>query len=327
MMRRREFITLLGGVPAWPLVARAQQPATPVVGYLNSTSPEGYARQLVAFRQGLAETGYRENQNVTFQYRWANGHYDELSGLAADLVRVQVSVIAAMGGVPPALAAKAATSKIPIVFVTGVDPIQAGLVVSLSRPGGNLTGVANLNVELGPKRLELLHELLPPERSVAALVNLTNPLTPAVLTELKAAARILGRQLHILHAANENDIEAAFASVSRLRAGGLVVGTDALFNAHMEELAALGLQHAVPTIFQFREFAAAGGLMSYGGNATEAHRLAGVYVGRILHGEKVTDLPVQQPTKVELVINMKTAKALGVTIPIPIRARAEELIE
>jgi putative ABC transport system substrate-binding protein len=321
-MRRREFITLLGGAAAWPLGARAQQPKLPVIGFLGP----GPVAPSAAFRQGLSEAGYVEGRNVAFEYRGAEYQFDRLPALAADLVRRQVTVIFA-GAIRPALAAKAATATIPIVFFTNADPVQFGLVASLSRPGGNLTGVSVLGGEVGPKRLELLHEAVPAATLIGLLLNPTNPVTEAFLRDQQAAARILGLRLHALYASTERDIDAAFATLVQVRAGGLAIGQDVFLNSRTEQVAALALRHAVPTIYQNREGAAAGGLMSYGGSRTEADRLAGVYTGRILKGDKPADLPVQQVTKVELVINMKTAKALGLTFPITLRGRADEVIE
>jgi putative ABC transport system substrate-binding protein len=330
-MKRREFITLLGGAAAassnlWPLAARAQQPAMPVIGFLNSASPNGYADRVRAFRQGLGETGAVEGRNVAIEYRWAEGNYDRLPAMAADLVRRQVTVIAANGAA--AVAAKATTTTTPIVFTSGDDPVQLGLVASLNRPGGNLTGVTGLDVELTPKRLELLHELIPTAAVVAVLLNPANAArTEKLTTGLEAAARTIGQQIKVLHASTERDFDAAFATLLQLRAGGLVIGTDAFFNSRIELLATLALRHAVPTIYQYREFAAAGGLMSYGGSFTDPYRLAGVYTGRILKGEKPADLPVVQATKVELIINLKIAKALGLTVPTTLIGRADEVIE
>jgi putative ABC transport system substrate-binding protein len=327
-MRRREFITLLGGAAVpWPLAARAQQPAMPVIGFLGATTAPGYAAQLVAFRHGLNEAGFGEGRNVVIEYRWAENHYDRLPELAADLVRHRVAAIAAAG--PAAtLAAMAATTTIPVVFDGALDPVEAGFVASLNRPGGNLTGITTLNVEVGPKRLELLHELVPTATTIGLLVNPTNRnLAAALSRDLQAAARTLGIELRVLHASTEHDFDSVFESLAGLRAGGLVIGTDGFFISRSEHLGALTVQHAVPAISQYRAFAGAGGLMSYGGSITDSYRLAGVYAGRILNGEKPADLPVQQATKLELIVNLKTAKALGVTVPLALIARADEVIE
>jgi putative ABC transport system substrate-binding protein len=328
-MQRREFITLLGGAAAaWPLAARAQQPAMPVIGFLGSASPDLYAIRLRAFRQGLKEAGYVEGQNVAIEYRWAEGQYDRLPALAAELVHRQVDVIAAAGGTPSAVAAKAATATIPIVFAVSADPVKIGLVASLNRPGGNLTGITSLNVEVGPKRLELLRELLPTATVIALLVNPTNPsLAEPFTRDLKAAASTLGLQLHVLQASTEQDFDRVFADLVRMRAGGLVIMPDNFFITRSEQLAALSLRHAVPAIFEFRPFVAAGGLISYASDETEYYRLVGVYAGKILKGEKPADLPVVQSTKVELLLNLKTAKALGITVPLPLSGRADEVIE
>jgi putative tryptophan/tyrosine transport system substrate-binding protein len=325
-MRRREFIAGLGGAVAWPLAAWAQQPAMPVVGFLHSASPGPYARLVAAFQQGLGETGYVEGRNVAIEYRWANDQYDRLPALAADLVRRQVTVIAANN--TAALAARAATATIPIVFASATDPVQGGLVASLARPGGNLTGATTLGSELEPKRLELLHELVPRETTFAVLVNPANPrASENSLRRLQPAARSLGLQLHVQNVTSELDFDTAFATLRQLRVGGLVIEAAAFFTNRSEQLAALALHHAVPTIYQTREFAAAGGLMSYGGSFMDPYRLAGVYTGRILKGDKPADLPVQQSTKIELIINMKTAKALGLTIPETLLATADEVIQ
>src|SRR5262245_26749545 len=278
-MTRREFITVLTGAAAWPLAARAQQPATPVIGFLNTRAPEQDAHLLAAFRQGLRENGYVEGRNVTIEYRWAEGHYDRLPALAADLARRQVTVIAANS--QATVAAKAITSTIPIVFITGADPVQVGFITSLNRPGGNLTGVTSLDTELGRKRLQLLHELLPTARNMAALVNPTFPGSDIQARDLQAAASTLGLQLHILHASTPRDIDTAFANLGQLQASGLVIGNDPFFNSWSEHIAALALRHAMPTIYEFPEFPAAGGLMSYGGRITEMYRLLGVYAGRV----------------------------------------------
>jgi putative ABC transport system substrate-binding protein len=324
-LRRRDFITLLGGAAAWPFAARAQQ-QMPVIGYLHSGSPEPSARFLAAFQQGLGETGYIAGKNVAIEYRWSEGRYDRLPASAADLVRRQVAVIVAGGG-PAASAAKAATTTIPIVFQIGVDPVEVGLVPSLNRPGGNLTGVTNLGGELGPKRLELLHELVPAAPTLGLLVNPTRSTAETESGELRSAADKLGLQLHVLRASTERDFDQVFANLAQLHAGGLVIGGDPLFSNQREQLAALTVRHAVPAIFQLREFAAAGGLMSYGTSGTDTWRQVGVYAGRILKGEKPADLPVQQDTKVDLVINVKTAKALGLTVPQSLLFSADEVIE
>jgi len=327
-MRRREFISLLGGgVTAWPLLVRAQQ-AMPVIGFLGSSSLDLYADPVRAFRQGLGETGYVEGRNVAIEFRWANGQNERLPALAADLVRRQVTVIVAPGSTPAALAAKAATTTIPIVFQVGIDPIAAGLVTSLARPGGNVTGVTNINTELVSKRLELLRELVPKATVVALLVNPTSPeITEAVSKELQSTTRTLGLQLHILNASNDRDFDTVFTTLAQLRVGALVIAPDAFFISRNEQLGILTSRHGVPAITQFREFAAAGGLMSYGGSFSEPTRQVGIYTGRILKGEKPANLPVQQPMKVELVINLKTARALGVTVPQSVLNRADEVIE
>jgi putative ABC transport system substrate-binding protein len=324
---RREFISLVGGVAAWPLAARAQQPALPVIGLLSPRTPSDDPQLLTAFRQGLKDAGFAEGQNVTIEYRFAGHQNERLPALAADLVHHQVAVIVA-GGLVAAQAAKAATSTIPIVFTTGADPVQIGLVASLGRPGGNVTGMTTLNVEVAPKRLELAHELVPRATIIAVLVNPTNPNTETELRVLEAAAGALGLRLHILHASTERDFDRVFATLPQLRAGVLVIsGTDTFLISRIERLAGLTVQHAVPTIFQFRQFAAAGGLMSYGGSNTNLYHQAGIYTGQILRGQKPADLPVQQSTKVELILNLKTAKTLGITVPISLLGRADEVIE
>jgi putative ABC transport system substrate-binding protein len=327
-MRRRDFITLVGSAAAFPRAARAQQPAVPTIGFLGAESPLTSADRLRAFRQGLREVGYEEGRNVAIEYRWAQGENDRLPALAADLVGRNVAVIATAGGVPPALAAKAATTTIPIVFSTGGNPVKAGLVASLSRPGGNLTGVTNLGGELGPKRLELLHELVPAAKVFGFLINPTNPYDANTLPrDMQAAALAFGLELHVLNASAERDFDMVFAALHDLQAGGLVISPDALFAGHSKQLATLALRDAMPAIQPIREFAANGGLISYGGSLTDASRMTAVYVGRILKGEKPAELPVLQPTKFELVINLKTAKALGLAIPLTLRARADEIIE
>jgi putative ABC transport system substrate-binding protein len=326
-MKRRDFITLLGGAAAWPVATRAQQGVLPVIGWLNSVSAQGYAAQVVAFRQGLQEAGFTEGRNVAIEYRWAENQIDRLPAMAADLVRRQVSVIAA-GSNPAAQAAKAATTTIPIVFIGGFDAVAVGLVASLNRPGGNLTGVGTLGSEVGPKRLELLHELVPAATSIAFLINPTTPGAESQTRDMQAAARTLGLELHVLHAGAERDFDTVFSTLLQLRAGGLVISNAGLFLNRSQQLAALTVRHAVPAIFEFREFAAAGGLMSYGGDTnTTGYLQVGIYTGRILKGAKPADLPVQQATKVELIINLKTAKALGLTVPITLLGRADEVIE
>jgi putative ABC transport system substrate-binding protein len=326
MIERRAFISLLGGaVAAWPVAARAQQPVSPLVGFLNGASPDGYAPMVTAFRQGLKESGYVEGQNVAIEYRWAGGQYDRVPAMALELVGHQVAAIVA--NTPGVLAIKAAITTIPIVFTTSSDPVQIGLIASLARPGGNVTGVTQLAVEVMPKRLELAHELVPASATIAILANPANSSTETQLRDLQTAAQTLGRQVHVLHASSERDFDTIFANLSQLRAAVLVISTDAFLLSRSERLAALTVRHAVPAIFQDRAFAAAGGLMSYGASSPDAYRLAGVYTGRILKGEKPADLPVVQSTKIELIVNLKTAKALGLTVPAALLVRADEVIE
>jgi putative ABC transport system substrate-binding protein len=329
-VRRRAFISLLGGATAWPLAAQAQQPAMPMIGFLHSASPDGYAPMVAAFREGLKETGYIEDQSVTIEFRWANSKYDQLPALAINLVDRKVTVIV-VGSTPAALAAKAATTTIPIipiVFSTASDAVDVGLVASLNRPGGNLTGVSNLNVELGSKQLELLHELVPTATIVALLVNPTNrKLTETTTSDAQAAARTLGLQLHVVTASSPSEIDTAFATLVQQGAGALVVSADALFASQREQIVAAAARHTVPTMYSIREAAAAGGLVNYATSITDGYRHVGVYTGRILKGEKPANLPVLQPTKVELVINLKTARALGLDVPPSLLARADEVIE
>jgi putative ABC transport system substrate-binding protein len=328
-MRRREFITLLGSaVAAWPIAARAQQPSMPVIGYVSVSSPDLEADRLRAVRQGLAATGFVEGKNVAIEYRWAEGEADRLRALYAEMVHRQVNVMIASGGLASLLAAKAATTTIPTVFYTGSDPVALGLVEGLSRPGGNLTGVTNLNTELSPKRLELLHELLPKATRVALLVESSgSPVEIAQVRGTQAAASALGLDLPVSRTASERDFEMIFASLAQSQVGGLVIGSNPLFTARIGQLAELALHYGLPAIFEYREFAAAGGLMSYGGSRTDPFRLMGGYAGRILHGDRPADLPIQQLTKIELVINLKTAQALGITFPLTLLGRADEVIE
>jgi len=325
-MRRREFIAGLGSVAAWPVVARAQQAAMPVIGFIHPETPDLAEYLVRAFRQGLNETGYVEGRNVTIDYRWAQSQNDRLPALTADLVRRRATVIVTSSTLGVS-AAKAATTTIPVAFYTGGDPVALGFVASLSRPGGNLTGVTGLNGELGPKRLELLHELLPAVSTIPVLVDRNGRSAGALPSEIQEAARTLGVQLQVLHASTERDFDSVFATLSQLRAGALLISASLFFNVRGKQLGTLTVRHAVPAIYQFREFAAAGGLMSYGSSITDSYRQVGIYTGRILKGEKPADLPVQQSTKVELIINMKTAKALGITFPLTLLGRADEVIE
>jgi putative ABC transport system substrate-binding protein len=325
-VNRREIITLLGGAAAWPLAARAEQAAMPVVAFMSARSPETSMDLLAAFRRGLAENGFVEGQNVAIEVRWARGEYDSVAAMAADLASRRVAVIAVAGS-PVASAAKAATTTIPIVFTVAVDPVEAGLVASLNRPGGNLTGMTTLGVEVGPKRLDLLRELIPTATIVAALVNPTNSNAETQSRDLEATAHTLGLQIHVLHASTDRDLDAAFAILGQLRPGGLVIGADLFLTSRIEQLAALALRYSVPAIFQYRQFVSSGGLMSYGTSPADSYHQMGVYTGRILKGEKPANLPVQQATKVELIINLRTAKALGLTIPPALLARADEMIE
>jgi putative ABC transport system substrate-binding protein len=330
-MRRREFSTLLGGAATastvWPSFLGAQQKATPVIGYLGSGTPSLAPVNLAALRQGLSETGYVEGQNLTIEYRWAEGRYDRMPTLVADLVGRKVDVIVAAGGPPAAHAAKNATLAIPIVFVTSDDPVKEGLVASLARPGGNLTGVSFLNAELNPKRFELLSDLVPQAKVIALLANPSIPTTEQMIPAVQEAARAKGVQLPILKASTESEIDAAFAALVQRQAGALVVSADPFFFYRREQVVALAARHAVPVIYEVREFATAGGLISYGPGFMAIFRQIGIYTGKILKGAKPADLPVVQPTAFELVINMKTAKALGLTIPPSILSRADEMIE
>ncbi|MGA7789378.1 MAG: ABC transporter substrate-binding protein [Xanthobacteraceae bacterium] len=325
-MRRREFIKMIGGAAtAWPLAVRAQKPAMPVIGFVNSASPGGYP-PLSAFLQGLGEAGLVEGRDVAIEYRWAEGHYERLPTLLADLVQRKVNVIAATS-TPAAVAAKAAVTTIPVVFTTSADPVQIGLVSNLSKPEGNLTGATQLNVEVAPKRLELMHEVLPAATNVALLINSPDPMAAPVTRATNEAAAVLGIKLHVLNAGADHDMAAVFDSLALLKAEALVIGSDPLFSSRSEELAGLSIRHRVPAIYQYPQFTAGGGLMSYGGDVAITYRLAGGYVGRILKGAKPSDLPVQEATKIELIINLKTAKALGITVPLTLLGRADVVIE
>jgi putative ABC transport system substrate-binding protein len=328
-VRRREFITVLGGAAAaWPLATYSQQAGMPVIGLLSTVSPDANAIRLRAFREGLRTAGFVEGQNVKVDYRWAEAHTGRLPELAGELVRDRVAVLVSAGGTASALAAKAATGEIPIVFGVGVDPVELGLVASLNRPGGNVTGVTSLNFEVAPKRLELLRELLPSVTSMGLLVNPAVPANAGAVARLsQAAAQGLGLQLHVVRASSDGDFDAIFEQLVQRRVGALVIGPDTFFTARSEQLAKLTVRHAMPAVYEFREFAAAGGLMSYGSSETEYYRLVGIYAGRVLKGDKPADLPVQQSTKVELFLNLKTAKALGITVPLPLSGRADEIFE
>ena len=327
-MRRREFIRLVGSAAgAWPLAVRAQQPAMPVIGFLNGASPDPNAPMLAAFRQGLNEAGYVEGQNVAIEYRWAEGQYDRLPALAADLVRRNVTVIAATGGPASGHAAKSATVTIPIVFISGADPIKEGLVASLNRPGGNATGVNPLLPAMEGKRLGLLHELVASADLFTALLNPAMPTFDDQLNDVEEAARALGQKIHIFRVSNEAEIDATFASAADMHSGAALVAADPFMLSRRSKIVALAARYALPAVYEVREYALAGGLMSYGVSIAEAYRRAGIYVGRILKGEKPADLPVQQPTKYEFVINLKTAKTLSLTVPPTLLARADEVIE
>jgi putative ABC transport system substrate-binding protein len=326
-MRRRDIITLLGGAATWGLSAGARSQIIPVIGYLGPESPGSFASRVKAFREGLAETGFTEDRNVAIDFRWAEGQYNRLPALAADLAHRKVDVIAAPGGAPVALAAKSATTTIPIVFEMGGDPVVLGIVDSLSRPGGNLTGISSLSVEVSGKRLEFMHDALPAATVFAVVANPTSPTAPSQLRNLHTEAEKLGTQLHVLYARTEQEFDTAFTALSQLRAAGLVFTSDPYFANRSKQLAALALRHAVPAITQSRDFPMAWGLMSYGGDFTQSHRQAGIYAGRVLKGEKPSDLPVQQVTKVELFLNLKAAAALGVTIPLSMISSADVVIE
>ena len=327
-MRRRDFIKIVtASAAAWPLAARAQQPTMPVIGFLGTGSPQSDAFRVAAVRQGLIEAGYVEGRNVAFEYRWAEDHYERLPALAAELVRREVAVIASIGGITSAVAAKSATATIPIIFEIGGDPIKLGLVASLSRPGGNITGVSFLVGTLAAKQFEVLHETVPKAVLIGFLVNPTIADAETQTKNALAAAETLGQKLLVVQARTDSELETAFVTLVQQRAGALIVGADPFFSSRPDKLVKLAAHQKIPTIYFLREFVAAGGLMSYGASITEAHRIVGLYAGRILKGEKPADMPVQQSTKVELVINLKTAKALGLNISLPLIGRADEVIE
>jgi putative ABC transport system substrate-binding protein len=326
-MRRRQFLGVVGGVAAWPFAA-SSQPTMPVVGYLGAETPERSGIRLSAFRQGLSEMGFEEGRNLIIEYRWAEGQNDRLPALAADLVNRKVAVIAVPGSGFAALVAKASTKTIPIVFEIGLDPVSAGLVKSLSRPEGNLTGITSLNLDVFPKGLELLHELVPQAKRFAVLVNPTNRVNPDMIRKgLEGPSHALGIQMQFLNASAESELESLFPKLAQMGVAGLILGGDPFFNTRGPQLAALTLKYAVPAVHTVREFAVSGGLVSYGGNIKDTHRQAGIYTGRVLKGEKPADLPIQQASKVELTINLRTAKALGITVPLPLSGRADEVIE
>jgi putative ABC transport system substrate-binding protein len=324
-MRRRDFITAIAVSTTWPLAARAQQSALPVIGFLNASSSQEYEPFVAGFRRGLSEAGYVEGQNIAIEFRWAEGHYDRLPTLATDLVSRRVAIIAA--NAPVAVAAKAATATIPIVFTTSIDPIQLGLVSSLNRPTGNITGITTIGAQLWAKRLELLGQLVPRPAAIALLLNPKYPDGEVISREVQEGGRTLDRQIHILNASTAGEIETAFTDLAKLHAGGLLVGTDAFFNSRRENIVALAAQYRIPAMYDYRDSAVVGGLMSYGANLVDVYRQAANYVGKILKGEKPSDLPVQQPTKFEFVINMKTAWVLGLSVPYSVQSLADELIE
>ena len=327
-MKRREFITLLGGAAVvWPFIARAQQPAMPVIGFLSSLSQFESSNLVTGFHRGLAESGFVEAQNIVIDYRWADGRYDRLPAMAADLISRRMVLLVSTGGQPTLVAAKAATTTIPIVFATGVDPVESGIIASFNRPGGNLTGVYVLTIGLESKRFGLLQEFVPASAVIAVLVNPSNPNIESQLKDVHDAARAVARLIHVVHATGERDLEAAFATIAQLKPGALLVGADPALSLQRDQIVGLAARYAIPAMYQWREFADAGGLMSYGSNLADAYRQVGIYVGRILKGAKPADLPVVQPTKFELVINLKTAKALGLTIPSGVLAIADEVIE